>query len=268
MDDRSRLSIWTDALQRLVMINTASKLLPLYIVTEYPKSGGTWITQVLSECLELPFPRNQRPQWQSAMMHGHMKYSPTMSNVIVVFRDGRDCMVSWYFHTLFQNDKNSPILVEKTRRDLSFADIDDVNANLPRFIEYIFEKDKSSLSPYKFTWAQFVRNWSERDCAMLKYEAMVEDGVNEIARVLAELGRNDIPRERIEKVVEKFSFANQAKRKPGEENKGSFLRKGQPGDWKNKFNRASSEIFDHYAGNELISLGYEKNRNWVSETAE
>lgn len=263
MDNRSNLSIKVDALQRLIMLNVASSRLPLYIVTEYPKSGGTWITQVLSECLGLPFPRNTRPKWESSMMHGHIKYTPMMSNVVAVFRDGRDCMVSWYFHTLFQNDKNSPILVEKTRKHLGFNDLDDVKHNLPTFIEYIFEKDKSSFSPYKFTWAQFVRDWIDRDCAKIKYEDMVANGVDEISRVCASLGRSDISKDRIEDVVEKYTFSNQAKRKPGEENKNSFLRKGQPGDWKNKFSKSAAQTFDHYAGKELIALGYESNNSWI-----
>lgn len=263
MDNRSKICIWCDALQRFVMINTVSKCLPLYIVTEYPKSGGTWITQVLSECLDVPFPRNCRPHWETAMMHGHMKYSLTMANVVVVFRDGRDCMVSWYFHTLFQNDKNSPILVEKTRKDLGFKDVEDISDNLSKFIEYVFEKDKSSFSPYKFTWAQFVRDWVKRSCLTIKYEDMVVDGVTEISRVLTGLGRADIPHSMIEEVIEKLSFANQTERKPGEEDKGSFLRKGQPGDWRNKFNLVAAEVFDHYAGKELIQLGYEKDNSWV-----
>jgi hypothetical protein len=263
MDDRSKLEIWGDAAKRLFMLNTLSNVLPLYIVSEYPKSGGTWISQVLSECMGLPFPRNEAPKFESCLMHGHIKYTPLMSNVVVVYRDGRDCMVSWYFHSLFQNDKNSPILVEKTRKDLEFKDVNNVKENLPKFIEFIFEKDKSSLSPYKFTWAEFVRDGIGRGTAAIKYESMVIDGVDEIQRVLRELGRYDVSRDRIEQVVEKFSFANQAKRKAGEENKSSFLRKGQPGDWKNKFNRNSAEIFDHYAGSELVKLGYEKDSSWV-----
>jgi hypothetical protein len=201
-------------------------------------------------------------------MHGHMLHTPTMKNVIVVNRDGRDCMVSWYFHTLFQNDKNSPHLVNKTRRDLAFNDFEDVNRNLPTFIEYIFDKDMHSKSPYKFTWVQFVRSWIEIDCARLTYEAMVEDGALEISRVLQQLKLNDISLLHIENVVEKYSFSRQTKREPGVELRTSFLRKGQPGDWRNKFSRSAAQVFDHYAGEELILLGYENNRNWIEETQE
>jgi hypothetical protein len=186
-----------------------------------------------------------------------------MHNVVAVFRDGRDCMVSWYYHTLFANDKNSPILVEKTRKALGFKDLDDVTSNLPRFIEYIFEKDKKTISPYKFTWSRFVRDWNGRDCAKIKYEDMVVDGAREIRRVLDHLGAVGVKDETIEATIKKYSFSNQSKREPGEENKNSFLRKGQPGDWKNKFSRSAAEVFHQYAGKELILLGYEPDASWI-----
>ena len=41
------------------------------------------------------------------------------------------------------------------------------------------------------------------------------------------------------------------------------MRKGIVGDWKNYFNKEAREIFNHYAGDQLIKLGYEKDRSWV-----
>ena len=64
-------------------------------------------------------------------------------------------------------------------------------------------------------------------------------------------------------VVERFSFANQAQRQPGDEDVESFVRKGIVGDWKNAFTREAAERFDHYAGRELIALGYEQDRSWI-----
>ena len=49
------------------------------------------------------------------------------------------------------------------------------------------------------------------------------------------------------------------------ENISSFLRKGVAGDWKNKFNKEAAMIFDHYAGDMLIKLGYETDHNWINK---
>ena len=54
-------------------------------------------------------------------------------------------------------------------------------------------------------------------------------------------------------------------RRPGEEARGEFARKGVSGDWENHFTRAAAEVFDSYAGNALVELGYEQNSSWVEK---
>ena len=72
----------------------------------------------------------------------------------------------------------------------------------------------------------------------------------------------DVPETTIKRVVDNYSFENQTRRKPGEENINSFLRKGVSGDWKNHFNSQAKEVFKYHAGDLLIKLGYEKDKNW------
>lgn len=263
MDNRSRWQIRGDALIRFAMANAVSGLLPLYIVTEYPKSGGTWIGQILAEYLFVPFPRNRLPRFGISVQHAHYLSNPLLQNVLCVFRDGRDAMVSFYFHMLFENDTSSPLVVNETRRALKFSDYDDVRENLPKFIEYLFDKQSRSLSPFQFTWSEFVRSWIGRDVAQVRYEMMVEDGVAEFSRALLTLGEAKVDVQKVEASLDKFSFARQARRKPGSENKSSFLRRGVPGDWKNKFSREAATVFDQLAGPELLLLGYETDSNWV-----
>jgi hypothetical protein len=71
--------------------------------------------------------------------------------------------------------------------------------------------------------------------------------------------------ERADAVTEEFSFERQSGRRSGEENKGSFLRKGVVGDWRGRFSPEAREVFDRYAGEELILLGYERDRSWVTQ---
>jgi hypothetical protein len=37
------------------------------------------------------------------------------------------------------------------------------------------------------------------------------------------------------------------------------------GDWRNYFSPEARESFDRYAGDELILLGYERDRAWVED---
>jgi hypothetical protein len=265
MDDRGKLAIKLDALQRLVMVNTLSGLLPAYIVTEHPKSGGTWVSQMLAECLGIPFPRNQRPPLRSCLLHGHMLYSPFLRNVVVVFRDGRDVMSSFYFHMLFQNERSSPVMVEKNRRNLVFSDYDDVRQNMAEFIQYVFDRESRSMSPFHFTWPRFVRSWCNREAVFVKYEDMVADAKGQLSKLLTGLTGDDSSRIHLQEIVDKYSFASQSNRKAGDENRSSFLRKGQPGDWKDKFSRKAAVLFEELAGQELRQLGYTRNADWVLE---
>jgi Sulfotransferase domain len=265
MENRSMPHIKFDAVVRLLMQNTLSGALPLYIVTEYQKSGGSWVGQMVSEYLDLPFPRNRVPAIRSSVLHGHIMPTPFLKNVLCVYRDGRDTVVSSYFHMLFESDKNSPHLVKRCRDDLKFDDYDDVKENMPRFIEYLFTEHhvKTLFRRNQFTWAEFVDAWYDKKVASVKYEKLLSEPLAEMSQALKIMTNLDIDNERLQVIINKYSFENQTKRKPGQEDKKSFLRKGQAGDWKEKFTREAAETFNYYAGNQLKLLSYEDDDSWI-----
>ena len=192
-----------------------------------------------------------------------MPYSPFMANFFCLHRDGRDIIVSLYYHSLFQNDKNSPLLVDRTRRDLGFSDCDDIQHNLPKFIDYVYDRDIQSRSPYRFSWPQFVNGWEGKGGVHLKYEDLINNGLAVIAGAIETVTGKPVDNHKLAVKYEKYSFQNQSKRQPGEEKKTSFLRKGTPGDWRQKFDSHSAKSFQEYAGKELISYGYESDGSWV-----
>ena len=87
--------------------------------------------------------------------------------------------------------------------------------------------------------------------------------MEELAQAIKKVTGVEPDENRLQKIAEKFSFENVAKRKPGVENKHSFLRKGIAGDWKNHFTYESKTLFHKFAGNEIIKLGYESDDSWV-----
>ena len=251
-----------NALKRLVMWHGFSGILPIYLVPEYPKSGGTWFSQLLSECLELPFPRNSTPApFQSCVLSGHHLYSSRFKNVVVVIRDGRDIMVSAYYYMLFKNEVNKQFGVDHYRRHLKFEDYDDIQSNLPRFIEQLF--DTHVKQTFHFSWSDFIDSWLNQDVPIVRYEDLLTDAAGELVRVTKALTGNAVDRSKAQAVVEKYSFKKLSGRKQGEENKKSFVRKGIAGDWKNHFTIEASQVFDHYAGEQLIKSGYESDRAWI-----
>lgn len=260
---------------RLAYINSITLFNKSVLVVEYPKSGGTWLAQLLSGCLSLPFPRNKYPIVKRAVYHSH--YQPKFlidknEYIVWLLRDGRDIMVSSYFHNLVWNDKNKkdPKLVNYYRNKLKFKDYSDIHSNLAEYIEFLFT-DK----PSKFIFFNYPGNWKEYNSKWLeaqkintniysiRYEDMLEDAFDEMLKLMStKFSGLNVNKDHIQKIVEKYSFQNQTKRKPGEENLSSFLRKGISGDWKNYFNEESKQVFKKHAGQMLIDLGYEEDTNW------
>ena len=66
----------------------------------------------------------------------------------------------------------------------------------------------------------------------------------------------------LKSILEKYSFKNIAGRKKGEGDKKSHYRKGMAGDWRNYFTDNHKAEFKEVAGDILIELGYEKDKNW------
>ena len=48
----------------------------------------------------------------------------------------------------------------------------------------------------------------------------------------------------------------------GQEDRGSFFRRGLPGDWRNHFTEAHVRRFKESCGDLLVRLGYERDLNW------
>ncbi|MEN8155079.1 MAG: hypothetical protein ABFR75_13765, partial [Acidobacteriota bacterium] len=81
------------ALSRFVLVRYFPNIIPFYMITEFPKSGGTWLGQLLSSYFDIPFPRNTFPKFRKSIVHGHFlpaKSSGDIKKIFFLVRDGRD----------------------------------------------------------------------------------------------------------------------------------------------------------------------------------
>lgn len=268
LEKRSKTAVRLDGLQRQVMWHYLSGLSRYVRVSEYPKSGGTWLSQIISSYLEIPFPRNQRPSLvalQPCLLHGHHLYAENIQQIVCILRDGRDVMVSAYFHMLHHHRASHE--GEAILKSLPSTDYRDVKRNMPAFIEYMFTNPSLGGRRFrrgKVTWAKFTESWLNQGANIVTYELMQRDAVSALVPVIERLTGVPINRSKLSECVEKFSFKNQTNRTPGVEDANSFLRKGVAGDWKEKFTAEACDVFKHFAGKTLINAGYERDMNWTS----
>jgi len=242
------------ALRQAVLRGATRPFADNVVVNEFPKSGGSWFSQMLAETLEMPFPRHRLPMARSCIMQCHILNPWNMRNVVLVWRDGRDVAVSLYHHLLMGHEKMTGGRIAEFRGKAGIEDPADVTANLPRFIEAMMT---DSVYP-RFTWPDFVETWHNRSGTIAtRYEDLLVRPGDELARIAVELGNPVTECARLNDIVERYSFRAQSGRHAGEEKQGSFMRKGIAGDWKTHFSAEAEEIFEYHAGDALRALGYE-----------
>lgn len=127
------------------------------------------------------------------------------------------------------------------------------------------ERIKTFLRKAEFCISRLERWVRAPAVCQVRYEDMKKQPLKELKRVLQYLGIEEDERT-IERAVIKNSFEAKSGRKAGEERKGSFLRKGISGDWKNYFDRDCIDKFKHEMEGRwnqlLVEMGYEKTLDW------
>lgn len=251
----ARLRSRAFAVRHKAFVRLLSGVMPYYLVNEFPKSGGTWLAQMLSDALGVPFRRNRPIRLERSVTHGHFLDPRGLRNVVVLWRDPRDLMVSFYHHCYFVNEHHNAQLVSLIKERLPFDDYTDVRANLPAFIRFM---STTPVTP-SFTWPQFAAIWAGRPgTVQISYEALREDTAGELARIVEALTGERLARETAESVAARQSFARAKARAAASMKKGvemSFVREGSVGGWRRHFTEeAEAEMADYKDA--MQRLGY------------
>jgi hypothetical protein len=255
------LTCFLNRVLRKGMVHSPSSKTPYYYVVEHPKSGGTWVGQMLADYFDIPFPRNTLPKLGSQILHCHeQKIYGNNKKIIAVIRDGRDVMVSYYYHSFFENDLYNQEHVKRVKKELKFHDYHDVENNMSKFIEFLYDKNYYPL----MTWSAFTHNWiNNYSASIVRYEDLLVSVPDELGSAIEKITNKAPDRDKLIKIEKKFSFNSMKSSLDEKSSETKWLRKGVSGDWKNNFDRKSRIIFDQLAGDILIESGYEKDHSWV-----
>ncbi|CAN0527606.1 unnamed protein product [Scytosiphon promiscuus] len=70
---------------------------PMYFVCSFPRSGSTWLSEMLADYLNLPRPSHYIfPIGFSSIVHTHTAPRLGLKDCFYIYRDGRDCYLSFY----------------------------------------------------------------------------------------------------------------------------------------------------------------------------
>jgi hypothetical protein len=172
------------------------------------------------------------------------------SKIIQLVRDGRDVLTSGTYDWLLKD-------AEGTDRYRFYVQ-SEPGMKLDRFFDDVV------IEKWANNWRETIDAFDQSGAdTQVTYERMKENLAAELQSILRTVGANE------KQVATDASFAKMSGRKAGDASDPTAkARKGIVGDWKNHFTKADGELFDSICGSCLIDMGYEPNRNWISELPE
>ena len=189
-----------------------------YVLVAYPKCGRTWLRLMVGKALSTHFrltePRlleldrltelhpavpfvtvthDHRPHLKTPDELPQSKAEYAEKAVILLIRDPRDVIVSYYFD------------YTRRRRRINPAKFSEYNGDLPSFL-------RSERGGFR-TLIEFYNIWAENqtvpaDFMLVRYEDLHRDAEGQLLRVLSFLGLEAIPRSVVRDVVDFASFEN------------------------------------------------------------
>ncbi len=234
----------------------------IILINEYPKCGATWLRNLLSETIGV---NKNRGNWnkykimgfvgKNSIIQRHWKFKTNAYRTIIVLRDPRDVLNSFYFFENYYVDNNRTL--SKIRGDINDSD----TKNIEKYLPFKIEKPQESTPQFSYSkfW-DFYKN--DKSILFVKYEDMVADTYKELKRVLKFIGYSNIGEEKIKQIIDNNNIKKLRSKERTTDVKSRFFRKGIVGDWKNNFSEQSINYFKLEYGKLLEDMGYEKNQEW------
>lgn len=233
------------------------------VLTEYPKSGGSWIGSMLGDILQVPrrdiyvtedfslFDIYKHPWYADAkdltipcqaVVKSHELPNSNLINFdatyIHLIRDGRDVVVSkWFFEKDFYVKNGITNSFDK------------------QFDDYVTETASD--------WSNYIEEWSTQNPIVARYESFLIDPISSLKKLLSHITEEDYSENRLEETILRFSKKNFSASLDGLFRHNIFVRKGIAGDWRNHFSKKNINSFKTVAGSTLIALGYEQDMDWT-----
>lgn len=237
-----------------------SSICPFIMVSEFPRSGGNWIRDMLGDCLQIPVPRFSKfPITFSALAHSHFPTPITKTTAVYILRDGRDVFVSHYWKSVNGVISNNSAIKKSilSKHPCLKSVINKSDVNHTQLMSIFYDEWKIRPMGSKLNWGDHVNRWLNCDApslVIIKYEDMRINPHQSLFESIKKLTNKDIDSDTIEFVIQRNSFKSKTGRLNGEVDNKSNRRRGIVGDWKNVFTEELLKKF-HSDFSEALALG-------------
>lgn len=236
-------------------------------IFEFPKSGGTWLAQLLATTLEWPFLDNSAlPPDNNCVLRGHNLAHGRSGRLIYMVRDPRDVYVSLYHHRIRHyrgNVSYRRAQISAMGEPLNPRSIREQFDSFLRF-EQQYAGRRGSSTPA--SWSTHVRSFTpsltDPAKALVSYESLKEDTAGELARLYQELFAHELPKGLAERVAKAHDYRIRKTLQGAPRRGRSAIRVGRTGGWRDVFTRSSGQILTEHAGDMMLKYGYVQSRNW------
>jgi len=158
---------------------------------------------------------------------------PTTYRAVFVTRDPRDITVSWYFS---MRESHPPMgSVPQVRKKLKSIG---KKKGIEISIDHLYD-----MGVYSSIKERDNKSEENENVKVFEFRELTEKTKNKFNEPL-NFSSFDIPKKTVEEVIEEMGFENQTGREKGGVDTESHFRKGETGDWKNRFYEGIESHFE------------------------
>lgn len=209
---------------------------PFIVLTEFPRSGGNWVRDMLGDALQLPVPRFGRfPVTFRSIIHSH-DHRPSRHPTVYVVRDPRDVFQSHFYKTLatWQNG------AESLRRRIqqlhpSLAQVRDSRAVEGSVWIRFYEEWRNRPLGSRVPWDAHVIAFLDHpppNVAVIRYEDVQHSPMDTLSAAIAQLTGSQPDEDAVAFAVRRNEFSRQTGRAKGQVDNSATKRKGVAGAWR------------------------------------
>lgn len=224
---------------------------PTLFVNEYPKSGGTWVCQMLSEALNRRFDDNRYPRFGPCVVKLH-RANFERGERIVIIRDPFDVALSFFHHhrDVYADHGFNTRAVALGKAHIFEPSMSEPDA-LDAFVNRITQKP---IVP-GFTWGEFYRTCAARGDRIIRYEDLRKNAAVALKAALFDL---EIPvdHSRLALAEKKYDIETMLEER-GEAPGTFFARSGKIGEGKLRLSKCARSQIKSDAGELLSQFGYQ-----------